>query len=846
MIKRFVFKFYGLSLFLMLCACAVGLDASAGEYRGLTWRQTDIVPPGEMVSSSRGAAGLGWRADAVEDGAGVRVGGLGICSPGAGLTPAGTSNSWATVKWTGSYIEDGAQKTFGVYLTRLSPAVILEFSGARMQLFVKAPPKYFAANTPAGMRVETGVLVLGDERLMTDDGIEIFSAADLDAGWMLVWQGANSKARSHAGVPGRLMYTVDSPVLIVFGAAPESVAVSDQGLTIAFDPFAGESEINRIAAMPLYVGQQVRAIPDERPSGGSGGPEYPVYIPRLSDVPATESWARQIPEAVVSRCNWWAARLRETPIAVEETFAYDRAADVLKVNGKAHFLALGGDSEDGVRFTPLPPMLALAREQGFAPLSVSGDPIDSGAVTSWGPYLGFEGTDTYTYSVTGMGRYAFEVREIPGTGKEPADVRAAFDRELAKTLEAGIMAPWYPVTSSGATGWNVRTHVKESFRGTWDNPAENLYFLGQFLAAAPPDQRHRIVDLMRDWQAKYPGEETVSMPAEDDARRENYAVTLRAHTHGDAIPIRKRHFHYLHGVLPVESVYCLSEYYRLTGEEYGLDRLREIADPYIEMSDWASLGFLLWPKSIRSHVWFQQDINYGQGGVDEINRFFAGMVGMARIAAMSGNEDETARSMYHLARAAIARYALEELRCFMFDTRQTHALLPVIFPPNTPVRSFWGHGIHTFDRKTGDDCLLFPIRMSEFETALTDVYPGCHSRIRQIAYLNMTPELGRFLKDHARSRVEGFLRTIERSHAAWYIPYGECRWGREQYSMHPEDAYQLFLAHAWVADTSPDMLWKYADLPWIERGDFYYMHKLSEIIAAANGARWVAMKRHVP
>lgn len=37
------------------------------------------------------------------------------------------------------------------------------------------------------------------------------------------------------------------------------------------------------------------------------------------------------------------------------------------------------------------------------------------------------------------------------------------------------------------------------------------------------------------------------------------------------------------------------------------------------------------------------------------------------------------------------------------------------------------------------------------------------------------------------------------------------------------------------------MLWKYADLPWVARGDWFHIHKLAETIKAYRGFTWRKM-----
>ncbi len=51
----------------------------------------------------------------------------------------------------------------------------------------------------------------------------------------------------------------------------------------------------------------------------------------------------------------------------------------------------------------------------------------------------------------------------------------------------------------------------------------------------------------------------------------------------------------------------------------------------------------------------------------------------------------------------------------------------------------------------------------------------------------------------------------------------------------PNDAHQLFMAHAWVARTKPAILERYIDVPWTAVGDGFYLDKLAETIKAYCG-----------
>ena len=55
---------------------------------------------------------------------------------------------------------------------------------------------------------------------------------------------------------------------------------------------------------------------------------------------------------------------------------------------------------------------------------------------------------------------------------------------------------------------------------------------------------------------------------------------------------------------------------------------------------------------------------------------------------------------------------------------------------------------------------------------------------------------------------------------------------------HPSDAYQVFCAHAQILGASGRQLARWIDVPWLDRGDLFYLHKLAETVKAYRGVRW--------
>ena len=102
----------------------------------------------------------------------------------------------------------------------------------------------------------------------------------------------------------------------------------------------------------------------------------------------------------------------------------------------------------------------------------------------------------------------------------------------------------------------------------------------------------------------------------------------------------------------------------------------------------------------------------------------------------------------------------------------------------------------------------------------------------QVAFLDPVPELGRFFRDHLRAEAEALVRRADEAMPAWYAPYCPAVQTAEANFQPPEDAHQLFLLHAWVLDTPPERLAWLRSVPWLARGDLFYLQKLTETIRA--------------
>jgi hypothetical protein len=101
-----------------------------------------------------------------------------------------------------------------------------------------------------------------------------------------------------------------------------------------------------------------------------------------------------------------------------------------------------------------------------------------------------------------------------------------------------------------------------------------------------------------------------------------------------------------------------------------------------------------------------------------------------------------------------------------------------------------------------------------------------------LPFRDLTPELGRFLADHLKSESAAFCQRVAENLPHWHAAYAEAILGSEIGFMPPCDGYGLFLAHAWILQDKPRELERLIDVPWLNLGDLFYLHKLATTVNA--------------
>jgi len=102
-------------------------------------------------------------------------------------------------------------------------------------------------------------------------------------------------------------------------------------------------------------------------------------------------------------------------------------------------------------------------------------------------------------------------------------------------------------------------------------------------------------------------------------------------------------------------------------------------------------------------------------------------------------------------------------------------------------------------------------------------------------FIWMTPELGRYLHEHARAKIEQGVAHLNDVAPYWFNSAFEGTMG-EGNLQHLYDVHALFQAKALVLNQPREELDKYLDVPAFARGDLFYILNLVETIEAASQA----------
>lgn len=512
------------------------------------------------------------------------------------------------------------------------------------------------------------------------------------------------------------------------------------------------------------------------------------------------------------------------PVGVAEKVGYDQGHDRVTHTETLEFVTVrpGGNPE-----APLPPMLALAWQYG-APVSFSAPPVDTGLATVFGPLVTIKGTG-YSWSLKGQRRIIQGPRTLgpPNRASKPLEEELA--AEVDKILAAGHLTPMV---------WGKRNY------GTvyWADPSEQLYFLSEILPLLQKSRAQKLVQYMKDEREKYLPESVRRMSVRTGTRRvdwdtrriegglyEQFGGWQSGKPGGNEHMPRYNNSEFPESKtvfpLSIYRAYGLSRYYDATDENPDDDGVLDFCENRLQYSlsgrQWDTLGWF-WGKytCIRNKV---KDV-LQQYTPRCVNRDLAGVIGCLRLYQHAG-KPAPSDAWGHFARLAVLRYAILHYACFQAKAGSGGS------PRNDAIaRSL----LKWADFRKPENLVYQPLEINQYGVVLT---AGASLSMGfgafHVTFLDMVPEVGKLLREWGgRESVRRYLERIDARHADWYRAEAAEIDGTEWQPAHMADAHQLFMAHAWIAKTTPDRLARLADVPVLDRGDLFYLHKLAETIKA--------------
>lgn len=717
--------------------------------------------------------------------------------------------------WTSLTYRLAGQQPAKVTVSRLTPALLVELEGTSIVLFAGTRagwthPQYVAEwrkRVPVGSPRAPRSYAVSDARSVRLGTLaaEGASLAGAEQGWALLWYGAetwfysgNTLMSPTQVVPG------DAPMLLVCSQAPTVRVTGDEGL---------EPEGSLVFTFPKPGAKLVLL------------PLYGYRLPRASE---TQGWSKAdaLPDAVRQRCDWWAARLAEYPVSVAERLSYDNAKDTAKLEDTFTYTSIRGG---GQRCAPVAPMLELARQEGF-PIALSGAPTDSGLLTYCGPYVVMDKSESYTATIQGMGKYAWEAPSVAPApaARRPAGaaaVQAELAAEIDKVLAAGHLAP-VNLPWKVAFGWGA-FHFS-SVRHLYSAPGQTLSTLARALPFLDADRQQRLRAYLEQERRSFPPEVLAHLPSDTGARREAWSLSpafIKAETN----KLRDQSFHVRTKTVPAQALYDLACYYAAVGfgkmAEDGFElgsAVKKSAGPWLQREEWATLGWRAWPLDQRDPQYYG---SYGWSQAVDANRLAVALVGLARLARASKDEALGGRAMAELARALAHRYAVGRYASWLYKQKDILPAPEGFRPEDDPreVAVSEAHAVLGYGRN--------------------QYGPLPYFNDEEGPYAAMSPELARFFADHLKPQAESFARATASFHPDAFLTLGTPRRCAEWWHNYPQDPHQIFLVHAWILGKDGEWLRRHLDVPLVPLGDLYHMDKLVATLRAYGQTTWQGLEK---
>ena len=695
-------------------------------------------------------------------------------------------NNWAgrTVRYN---LPEG--QTMELLVSRLSPAIMLRSSGGSLDLLNVAETaqprdddaknacvRYLAVPTSRGVRVVQGPAAV--------EGVE------LSEPWLVVWFGQSSPARAQ---------DEDCPLLVVLQHRPSKVRLEERrGLSLRFP-----SDSGYVALMALAGFANVRTS-------------------------QSEQWSAGLPEAMVQRARQWLPLMRHYPTDVKESYHVDHAADRVTVRERVTFLSTQDDWKTPPRkLAPLPPALAAAWRYHL-PLKFSGAVKDLHHIENVGPYAGIDDVEEYTWQADGLLKYAREAMQVGELPPQAAPLCKTLTAEIQKMVQAGHLRAGYfaggLLDSSGEGAWDF-----------WVNPGELVRTLSQ---AGPvldsAEMRAAVGSYLAKEIATYPPWKIGHIGFGQGHPRELYDIPpeeLNGKVGRPTVSVNRDP----KGPPSFDSLYAMWSYGQATGDwdlvRKGYPEMDDLFHQHLRNYDWAALGVTtampVYPTPFSRNC-----------GIHTCNTVLAGLIGYYRLAARFGQQEDRDLAAYLAVKQLVYRFTLAKFQQVLEDGG---AFVPV---KDLSVRSDTFIRLNALPYEQEQQVFPFMRDVNKWEkevltlnsqfVQLTEIVPP--KKYVRFSFLNLVPEVGRFLHDHALEDAQSYVRTHEFIDPYWFVPRSVETRGESCPAPYSQNS-DLFQVKALVLNEPAEKLQLYLQCP-IALGDLYYLQNLTATLRAAAGVQW--------
>ena len=289
-----------------------------------------------------------------------------------------------------------------------------------------------------------------------------------------------------------------------------------------------------------------------------------------------------------------------------------------------------------------------------------------------------------------------------------------------------------------------------------------------------------------------------------------------------------------------DSLYAMWSYGHATGDwelvRQGYAGTENLFRQHLRNYDWALLGV--------TTVMPIYPTPFGQScGIHTCNTVLAGLIGHYRLAERFGQPEDRDLAAYLAIKQLIFRFTLAKFQQVLQDAG---ALVPV---KDLSVRGDNFSRQHALPYEQEEKVYPFMREVNKWEkevlrvnsqfVLLTEVVPM--KKYVRISFLNLVPEVGRFLHDYALEDVRSYVRAHELIDPYWFVPRSVETRGESCPAPYCQNG-DLFQAKALVLGEPAEKLQLYLQCP-IALGDLYYLQNLSATIRAAAGVQWKPLER---